>query len=250
MAGRTVVITGGIKGIGRAIALKLAQQQDNLALNYVADDETAQQTLSLCKQIHPQVILFKADVARRQEVTTMFSAVKEAFGSIDVLINNAGLNIDKPLHDIDEEDWDRVVDTNMKGTFLCSQIASKYMLEQENEGIILNVGSSTAIRGRTNGINYCASKAGVVVMTKCLALELAPKVRVNCVIPGVIKTEEMIRRFDLDNPQSIEAWAKIIPLERIGTPEEIADVVLFLLSREARYINGQKIIVDGAQFMF
>src|SRR5438045_3499016 len=149
---RTVIITGGTKGIGRATALKLARQGYRLVLNYLSDDKSAAETLALCKEINSRAILARADVAKKQEVEQIMQKARETFGSIDVLINNAGLNIDKALHDMSEEDWDRVVDTNMKGVFLCSQLASTYMLQQEGGGIILNIGATTAIRARTNGI--------------------------------------------------------------------------------------------------
>jgi acetoacetyl-CoA reductase/3-oxoacyl-[acyl-carrier protein] reductase len=189
-------------------------------------------------------------VSQRREVEALVQATVDAFGAVDVLINNAGLNIDKPLHDLTDDDWDRVVDTSMKGTFLCSQIASRRMLEQETGGIILNVGASTGIRGRMNGVNYCAAKAGVMTMTKCLALELAPRVRVNCILPGLIRTGEIEHRFKLHEKQNVEAAERAIPLKRLGVPEEVADVVSFLVSDAARYITGQKILIDGGQFMF
>ena len=247
---KTAIITGGTKGIGRAIGLKLARQNYKLVLNYLSDDESAGETLRMCKEIHSQVIVFKADISEKQAVEKLVQEARKTFDSIDVLINNAGLNIDKPLHDLTEEDWDRVVDTNMKGIFLCSQIASKYMLQQESGGIIVNIGASTGIRGRTNGINYCASKAGVLIMTKCLALELAPKIRVNCVIPGMTRTDELVHRYKLYDPEVLKAAERSVPMNRVCEPEEIADVVSFVISDEARYIHGQKIIVDGGQFMF
>jgi NAD(P)-dependent dehydrogenase (short-subunit alcohol dehydrogenase family) len=247
---RTIIITGGTRGIGRAIAVKLAEHDTSLVLNYGTDDESARKALSTCKKINPRVITFKADVGDSRQARDLVEQTVEQFGSVDVLINNAGLNVDKRLHDLTEADWDRVVDTNMKGVFLCSQAASRYMLQQEEGGIILNVGASTAIRGRLNGINYCASKAGVLVMTKCLALELAPKVRVNCIIPGFIRTGEIEERFALHVPENVKAHERGIPLGRIGTPEEVADIVDFVISDKARYVNGQKIFVDGGQFMF
>lgn len=247
---RTVIITGGIKGIGRAIALNLARQNYNLVLTYRSDDASAEETVALCREYTANAILFQGDVASAADVQRLMQVTKETFDSIDVLINNAGLNIDKPLHSLTESDWDRVVDTNMKGVFLCSQAASAYMLEQEQGGIILNIGASTGIRGRKNGLNYCASKAGVLIMTKCLAMELAPKIRVNCLIPGMTRTEELEQRFELNNPEKLKAVEAEIPLRRVAAPEEIAEVASFLLSDGARYINGQKVIVDGGQFMF
>ncbi len=247
---KTVVITGGTRGIGKAIALTLARQHRyNLILNYRADEASARQTLLECRSIHPNVHIVQADVSRRSDVEVLMQEAYSTFHSIDALINNAGINVDKPFQEMTDSDWDQVVNTNMKSVFLCSQIASSYMLQQEQEGIILNIGASTGIRGRKNGLNYCASKAGVLVMTKCLALELSPKVRVNCVIPGSVWTEETEKRHSYHDPQRLHAKEEQIPLKRIGTPEEVADVVAFLLAYEARYINGQQIIVDGGQFM-
>jgi 3-oxoacyl-[acyl-carrier protein] reductase len=248
---KTVVITGGTKGIGKAIALTLArQQQYNLVLNYRADESSAQETLQECQSIHPNVILVQADVSQRSAVESLMEKAYSIFHSIDVLINNAGVNIDKSLQAMTDDDWDQVIDTNMKSVFLCAQIASPYMLQQEQGGIILNMGSSTGMRGRRNGLNYCASKAGVLVMTKCLALELAPKIRVNSIIPGSIWTEETANRHSYHDPEQRRAKEEVIPLKRIGAPEDVADVVSFLLSHGARYINGQKIVVDGGQYMW
>ncbi len=247
---RTVVITGSTRGIGRAIALKLASQGDRLVLNYSTHDHSAQETLELCRAIHPEILLVKANIANKQEVERLFEQCYEWSHTIDVLVNNASINIDRPFLDMAEDEWDQVVDINMKGTFLCSQVAARYMQSQQHEGIILNVGASTGIRGRKNGINYCAAKAGVLVMTKCLALELAPKIRVNCLIPGFTWTDETEQRYHLEKREHVLAKEQTIPLQRIGTPQEIADVASFLLSPEARYINGQKILVDGGQFMY
>lgn len=250
MVRKTVVITGSGKGIGRAIALKFAAHSYNVVLNYVHDETSAQEALQLCQRLTPFVRLVQANIAQRSGAEALLDTAYEAFGSLDILINNAGLNIDKPMQKLTEADWDQVVDTNMKGVFLCSQRAAAYMQQQPEGGSILNLGASTAIRGRVNGLNYCASKAGVLVMTKCLALELAPQVRVNCLIPGVIHTDEVFQRFDLDRAENLQHMVREIPLGRVAEPEEIADVAYFLSSPEARYITGQKIIVDGGQYMF
>jgi 3-oxoacyl-[acyl-carrier protein] reductase len=247
---KTVVITGSTKGIGKGIALGLARQHYNIVLNYAANDMQAQETLKLCQQATPHVLLVKANVSNRHEVENLMQQSVQAFHSLDILINNAALVIDKPVHALTEEDWDRVVDINMKGTFFCAQIASTYMLQQDDGGIILNIGASTGIRGRKNGINTCASKAGIMVMTQCLALELGPKIRVNTIIPGLTRTQETERRFHLDDPAVLHAREETVPLQRIGTPEDVANTVTMLLSDEARFINGQKIVVDGGQYMW
>ncbi len=246
---KTVVITGSTKGIGKAIALKLASQHYNIVLNYASNDGRAQETLQLCQQINPRVLLVKADISNKQAVEKLMQAAFEEFQSLDVLVNNAARVVDKPLHAMSEEDWNSVIDTNMKGTFFCSQVASSYMLQQDDGGIILNIGAPTGLRGRKNGINTCASKAGVMAMTLCLALELGPNIRVNTIIPGLTRTEETIERMQLNDPAVLQHRTASIPLQRIGTPEDIANAISLLLSDDARFINGQQIVVDGGQYL-
>ncbi len=250
MKRKTIVITGSTKGIGRGIALRLARDQHNIVLNYTQDDLRAQETLRLCQQVTSQVLLVKADVSKKAEVEHLMRQCVQHFGALDVLINNAARIVDKPLLEMSEEDWEQVIDTNMKGTFLCSQIAAFSMLQQEDGGVILNIGASTGIRGRKNGINTCASKAGIMVMTQCLALELGPKIRVNTIVPGLTRTEETEQRFHLNDPAILHAREESIPLQRIGTPEDIADAVTLLLSDNASFVNGQKFVVDGGQYMW
>jgi NAD(P)-dependent dehydrogenase (short-subunit alcohol dehydrogenase family) len=247
---RTVIITGAARGIGKAIALELAGPHFNLVLNDLPGQQDAELTRRQCARSNPDVLLCPADISSAAGVEKLVNTAVERFGTVDVVINNAGINIDKPLLELSEDDWDRVVDTNMKGVFLLSRQAARHMLKQDGQGHIINISATTAIQGRTNGINYCASKAGVIVMTKCMALELAPKIRCNCVIPGFTHTEESERRFDLKNRLDDELKKRNIPLNRLAQPEEIAAVVRFLLSKEAAYINGQKLIVDGGEFMF
>ena len=247
---KTVVITGSTKGIGRGIALRLARDQHKVVLNYAQDDVQAQETLHLCQEVTSQVLLVKADVSKKAEVEHLMRQCVQHFGTLDVLINNAARIADKSVLEMSEQDWDQVINTNMKGTFLCSQIAAFSMLQQEHGGLILNIGASTGIRGRKNGINTCASKAAIMVMTCCLALELGPKIRVNTIIPGVTRTEETEQRLHLNDPAILHAREERIPLQRIGTPEDIADAVTLLLSDNASFINGQKFVVDGGEFMW
>lgn len=243
---RTAIITGGTRGIGRGIAFKLGSQGYRLVLGYRKSDESAHETLAFCREQGVEAVLVKGDISSAADARALIDCALAHFGSVDVLINNAGLNIDKPLTDLTEDDWDNVVDTNMKGVFLCSQNAGRIMLEQDRGGAIINIGATTGIQGRRNGLNYCASKAGVLIMTKCLALELAPKVRVNCVIPGSTADCGPHRR----SPEDVMRKELSIPLGRLGTTEEVAEVVSYVISDAAAYITGQKIIVDGGQFMF
>jgi len=247
----TVLITGAVKGIGRAMALKFAGQGYHVVLNYLRDDSAAQKTLEEIQRIGGgDATLHRCDVSDKDAVVLLVQETVRRFGTLDVLINNAGLNIDKPMLQMSEQDWDRVVDTNMKGVFLVSQQAAGVMLRQDHGGAIINVGATTGIQGRKNGLNYCASKAGVLVMTKCLARELGPKIRVNSLIPGFTWTEESERRFGLPDRLQEELAERHIPLDRLASPEEIAEAALFLASPQAKYITGQKLIVDGGEFMF
>jgi 3-oxoacyl-[acyl-carrier protein] reductase len=250
MSKKTVVITGSSQGIGKEIALALTKQHYNIVLNYRNNENQAVETLALCQRESPDVMLVRADVSKKRDVETLMRKAYQTFHSADVLINNAARVIDRPIQEMSEKDWDEVIDTNLKGTFLCSQIAAGYMLEQEAGGVIINMGASTGIRGRKNGINTCASKAGIMLMTQCLALELGPKIRVNTIIPGLTLTEETRERFHLDSPDVLQAKIATIPLERIGTPQDVVNAVLILLSEQAEFITGQKIVVDGGQYMW
>jgi acetoacetyl-CoA reductase/3-oxoacyl-[acyl-carrier protein] reductase len=176
----------------------------------------------------------------------MFDEARERFGGVDVLVNNAGVNRDGPFLAMSDEDWRVVLDSVLTGTFICSQeYARRYT---GPEGHIVNLGATTGVTGRKNGANYCSAKAGVLTLTKCLALELAPRIRVNCVTPGHVKTEELVERFALDCPENLERALGSIPLGRLGRPEEVCQLVLFLV-RQSGYVTGQNFIVDGGMFM-
>jgi 3-oxoacyl-[acyl-carrier protein] reductase len=244
------VVTGSSTGIGKALAIRLLRAGYAVVLNYSSNDSRAAATLAECKEINPHVVIEKADVSNPADSSRLTRRSIDEFGSLDVLINNAAHVIDRPILEMSEGDWDRVVDVNLKGAFLCSQQAARQMLEQEGGGVILNIGASTGIRGRRNGVNTCASKAGLMVMTQCLALELGPKIRVNTIIPGLTLTDETERRFGLDDPEIRHAREAAIPLQRLGRPEDVADIVMLMLSDAARFISGQKVVVDGGQNMW
>jgi NAD(P)-dependent dehydrogenase (short-subunit alcohol dehydrogenase family) len=247
---RTAVITGSTSGIGLGIAIRLLRAGYNVILNYSADDQRAAKALDQCMAIAPAVRLVKADVTDHAAVAAMMQRTVDYFHSLDVLVNNAARVIDRPVLEMSESDWDQVVNVNMKGAFLCSQSAARHMLKQDDGGVILNIGASTGIRARKNGVNTCSSKAGLMLMTQCLALELAPKVRVNTIIPGLTLTDETAHRFHLGEAEVLRTREESVPLQRIGRPEDIADAVLMMLSDEARFITGQRIVVDGGQYMW
>jgi 3-oxoacyl-[acyl-carrier protein] reductase len=247
---RTAVVTGSSSGIGKAIALRLLASGYRVVVNYSVEDERAAATLSQGRQISPTVELVKADIGNAEGATTLIQRAIEAFGTLDVLVNNAARVIDKPALEMTEDDWDSVVDVNLKGAFLCSQRAARHMLSQDDGGTILNIGSSTGIRGRRNGVNTCTSKAGLILLTQCLALEWGPKIRVNTIVPGLTLTEETERRFGLADPTVRRSREEGIPMQRLGRPEDVADVVMLMLSSESRFITGQRVVVDGGQYMW
>jgi NAD(P)-dependent dehydrogenase (short-subunit alcohol dehydrogenase family) len=244
------VVTGSTSGIGKAIAVRLLRSGYKVVLNYSADDVRAAEALEQCRQSDPDVVLAKADISNVRGASGLIGRALDAFGRVDVLINNAARVIDKPALDMTEDEWDDVLNVNLKGAFLCSQYAARWMLNQGDGGVILNIGASTGIRARRNGVNTCTSKAGLMAMTQCLALELAPKVRVNTIIPGLVVTDETERRFRLDDPAVRRVREDGVPLQRLGRPEDVADAVVLMLSDESRFITGQKIVVDGGQHMW
>jgi 3-oxoacyl-[acyl-carrier protein] reductase len=244
------LVTGSTSGIGLAIASRLIRAGYKTVLNYSADDQRAARALNLCRADDPDTVMVKADLSQPAGAAAAVRSAISAFGRLDVLVNNAARVIDKPALEMTEADWDQVMDVNLKGAFLCSQHAARQMLTQPGGGVILNIGASTGIRGRRNGVNTCASKAGLMIMTQCLALELAPKVRVNTIIPGLVVTEETQQRFALSDPATLQAREAGIPLQRAGQPDDVADAVLLMLADEASFITGQKLVVDGGQNMW
>jgi 3-oxoacyl-[acyl-carrier protein] reductase len=246
----TAIVTGSSSGIGKAIAIRLACEGYHVALNYSTDSGHAEETFAECREIDPDSLLIQADIGDAIATASLVRKTAEAFGRIDVLVNNAARVIDKPVLDVTERDWDDVVDVNLKGAFFAAQHAARYMLAQDDGGAIVNIGAATGIRARRNGVNTCASKAGLMIMTQCLALELAPKVRVNTIVPGLVVTSETERRFGLSDPGVRRARAEAVPLQRLGQPEDVADAVMLLLASEARFITGQRLVVDGGQNMW
>jgi NAD(P)-dependent dehydrogenase (short-subunit alcohol dehydrogenase family) len=247
---RVALVTGSTSGIGLAIATRLIQAGYKTVLNYSEDNQRAERALGLCRAADPDTVMVKADLSQATGAAAAVQSAITSFGRLDLLVNNAARVIDKPALEMTEADWDQVMDVNLKGAFLCSQHAARQMLTQPDGGVILNIGASTGIRGRRNGVNTCASKAGLMIMTQCLALELAPKVRVNTIIPGLVVTDETRERFGLSDPATLQAREAAIPLQRVGQPDDVADAVLLMLADEARFITGQKLVVDGGQNMW
>ncbi|MEV6987200.1 SDR family oxidoreductase [Sphaerisporangium sp. NPDC051017] len=245
-AERLAVVTGGTKGIGLSFSWRLVKSGYRVVALYRNDEVSAR---AAAEKIGDGFVAIRADVSDPRVAAEVSRAVLEDHGTPWALVNNAGRNIDKPFLDITDEDWRQVIDANLSGPFYLTRAFAPAMLAAGG-GCVVTVGATTAIRPRLNGVNYCASKAGLLHMTKCLALELAPTIRVNCLIPGMIDTEEMRTRYRTAEPEHLASLLAEIPQGRIGSPDEMAAVLEFLLSDEARYITGQKLIVDGGQFMW
>ena len=240
-----MLVTGANSGIGRVIASRLALGGYDVAVNYKADEPAATKLAAdLERASSGHVFAVYADVGRRQDVEQMFEVVLDRFGQLDALVNNAGVQVEKPLLELEESEWDFVLNTNLKGYFLCLQRAANHMKERRS-GAIVNIGSGCNKIPFPMLSSYSVSKAGIDMLTKAAAVELGPLgIRVNCVGPGAIDTD----RTQRETADFAGKWARLTPLRRIGTPEDVAEAVEFLLSEKASFINGQTLWVDGGLF--
>lgn len=246
---RVILVTGSSRGIGAGLIKGFSGKDFRVVINYAKSSDEAEKLYQEILHITGQngVMLLKADVAKRTEVRDMFDRIITDYGRVDVLINNAGINLDGPFLEMSDEQWQQVIDTNLTGTFICSQ---EFAFNFKGEiGHIINIGADTGIRGRKNGCNYCSAKAGVINLTKCLALELAPKIRVNCIVPTRIETEEVMTRHNLYHKENYDAAISRIPMGRLGTANDIYRVAEFLIVNSA-HITGQNFFVNGGSFMY
>ena len=242
---KTAIVTGGSRGIGRSICLELAKEGANVVTCYASGAAGAEETVKLCEELGVKAMAIKADVANGEEVATMVDKVKAEFGSIDILVNNAGITKDNLMLKMTEDDFEQVIDTNLKGAFLFTKNVSKIMLKQR-AGKIINISSVVGVRGNAGQVNYSASKAGLIGMTKSVAKELASRgITCNAVAPGFIETDMTAKL-----PEAVvDEMKKTIPMKCMGSGEDIANLVAFLASDNARYITGQVICVDGGMAM-
>jgi 3-oxoacyl-[acyl-carrier protein] reductase len=247
---KVAVVTGSSRGIGRSIALALARCGCAVTINYSKSRDEANEVVNSIRQMGGKAIAVKCDVSKREEVEDMFTATVNAFNKVDILVNNAGVGIVASLLETTDEIWDKHMEVNLRGVFLCTQIAARYMVDR-NYGKIVNISSNSgfgiAMPGDTS---YAVSKAGVICLTKSSAYELGRhNINVNCVAPGAVDTD-MLRgeaRSDEEYEKLLEGRRNASSLGITGTPEDIANAVLFFASDESRYITGKTLLVDGGR---
>jgi len=244
LTGKTAFVTGGSKGIGRGIALELARQGADVAVNYRSDRKGAEETAGEIRKLGRKAVITGGNVGRSAEVDRMFEEVFAAFPKLSILVNNAGVQTWKGLLELEESEWDLVIETNLKGDFLCTQRAARHM-KDNGRGRIINIGSGCNRVAFPKLVSYTASKGGIEMFTKVAAVELGPLgVTVNCVAPGAVEIE----RTRLESPDYAATWGAITPMRRVGYPLDVASAVCFLASDEAEYITGQTLFVDGGLF--
>lgn len=239
--GATVLITGGAKRVGRGIALALAKQNAQVAISYLSSSKAAEATVKEIQTLGAKTLAIGADISKPQDVDRLIKKVHRTFGSLEILINNAAIYEETPFDKLTDKEWDRHLEINLKGTFLCAKAASEVMGKQ-GRGKIINIADWSGIRPYKNYLPYCVSKAGVIALTKALALELAPTIQVNCICPGPILLPET---FGEKDRQDIIAQT---PLARLGSPEDIAAAVLFFI-QGSDFVTGAILPVDGGRLI-
>jgi 3-oxoacyl-[acyl-carrier protein] reductase len=247
LAGKVALVTGAQQGIGKAIALAYGREGASVVINYLDNQAAAEEIATQIRALGQRAVPLAGDVARAADVRRMVEA-GESLGGIDILVNNAGIFPRVEFLDMTEAQWDEVLNVNLKGTFLCTQAVAQKLVERGRPGAVINLASSAAFRSSPRGVHYVASKAGIVGVTRATALELAPyRVRVNAIAPGTTDTAQP--RYGMSEAE-LQAAGRQVPLGRMGTPEDVADLAVFLASDEARHITGQTIHVNGGQYLY
>ncbi|MFD1735783.1 3-oxoacyl-[acyl-carrier-protein] reductase [Bacillus salitolerans] len=243
--GKVALVTGASRGIGKAIALELASKGATVAINYAGSEAKANEVVDEIKSMGQEAIAIQADVSSSEDVTNMIKTVVDTYGRLDILVNNAGITRDNLLMRMKEEEWDAVINTNLKGVFHCTKGVTRQMMKQRS-GKIINIASIVGVSGNPGQANYVAAKAGVIGLTKTTAKELASRnINVNVVAPGFITTD-----MTDELPEDVKnEMLKQIPLARFGEPTDIAKVVSFLASDDSKYMTGQTLHVDGGMVM-
>ena len=242
---KSVLITGAGRGVGRETALAFGADGAQVCVNYANSAAAAEQTVQEIEAAGGKAIACRADITDSAQVNAMVAATLDAFGSIDILVNNAGLSLDGPFIDMTEEDWDRVNAVNLKGPFLVSQAVARHM-QASNGGVIVNISATTTTFGRPNAANYCASKAGLNMLTKCMALELGPDIRVNGLGLGFVDSP-LVR--ELYSDEQVQQAVESTPLQRMTTYAETAAFIKLLASDATAFVTGQTVMFDGGRNM-
>ncbi len=246
LSNKVTIVTGARRGMGRTHALALAKMGAKVVVSDISLKD-CEKVVKEIKKMDGEALAVKCDISQKKEIEEMVEKTVEKFGKIDVLINNAGICQRKPFLELTEEEWDKTIDINLKGYFLCSQAVAKEMAKQKSGGAIVNIASVAMGQvgmGFKTLSHYCASKGGIVAMTEAIALELAPyNIRVNAVAPGRIDTlmDDTLKQ----DPKTMEGILSQIPLHRVGKPEEISNLVVFLASDESSYMTGSTVVIDG-----
>jgi len=256
LKGKNVLVTGGSSGIGQAIAVRFAEYGANVAINYLRQPDEAQDTegqvqacVAKVQQEGVQDVLVQGDVSKEDDVVQMVRSAIDGLGGLDVLVNNAGIQISRPSHELSSEDFDRVLAVNLRGSFLCAREAIRHFMAEKKPGSVINVSSVHQIIPKPDYLGYSTSKGGMQNLTRTLALEFAGRgIRVNGIGPGATVTP--INRAWIDDPEKRKAVEEHIPMRRAGDADEMAGVTAFLASDDAGYITGQTIFVDGGLTLF
>ena len=243
---RVMVITGGSSGLGAATARHFADKGYRIVIGYVVDHEAEKVHGEIAAQVgEARVIKCKADVANREQVRALFDDAIAAFGQVDVLINFAGINRDAPFTELTDEMFDSVVAAHLRGTFVCSQ---EFVFHNtDRPGCIINLGAACGQVGRKNGANFCSAKGGIFAMTKCMAQELSPRIRVNCLVPNAIKTREVIERYDLEDTEGLAKELATMPMARLGELEDVTHMIEAIIGAE--FSTGATFYANGGQYM-
>ncbi|PIZ89014.1 MAG: hypothetical protein COX90_01435 [Candidatus Nealsonbacteria bacterium CG_4_10_14_0_2_um_filter_38_17] len=245
LSGKVAIITGARRGMGRAHALTLAKAGARVIVSDISQED-CEKVVKEIKKAGGEALAIKCDVSKKEEVDEMVAKTIKKYGKLDILVNNAGIVEFKPFVDLTEADWDKTLNINLKGYFLCAQAAAKEMIKQKS-GVIVNIASVAMGQvgiGFPYIVHYCASKGGIIAMSEALSLELAPyNIRVNAIAPGAFDTP-MAASVKTD-PKTLESTLAQIPMRRMGDPQEVANLVLFLASEESSYMTGSVVVIDG-----
>ncbi len=243
---RVVLITGSSSGLGACLIRHFSKKGFSVVINYIMEDEAEALRKEIADNVGAdKVMKFKANVSNREQVKAMFDATIEKFGRVDILINCAGINRDTTFLEMTDELWDAVVDVHLKGHFVCSQ---EYAFHNtDREGLIINLGAAAGLIARKNGANFCAAKGGIFALTKAMALELAPRIRVNCLVPNAVKTREVIERYNLEDEEGLSKELSTMPMGRLGEYDDITHMVDCIVG--AKFSTGASFFANGGQYM-